>query len=159
MFPAKVAGYTDKDDLLPYDIQSLYDILFFEIVLNSHLFPYPMARGLFIMMGMKLGDNTYPGKSVLSTPYHFISIGDNVILGGGSTVSPHSYESGGKLVIKPIKIGNNVTIGMGSILMSGVVVEDNAIVAAGAIVLKDTHIGQGEVWAGVPARKIRDGVK
>jgi len=154
--PPREAGYTDQDNLLAYDIQSMYDILFFEMILHTYLLPYPLERLFDKMMGMKLGANSYPANSYLSTPYHFISAGENVIFGAGAAVSPHTYESGGKLTIKPIKIGNNVTIGMNSVIMHGVTIEDGGIVAAGAIVTKDTHIKSGEVWAGIPAKMIRD---
>ena len=39
--------------------------------------------------------------------------------------------------------------------MAGVTIEDNALVATGAIVTKGTHISSGEVWAGVPAKCIK----
>jgi acetyltransferase-like isoleucine patch superfamily enzyme len=155
MYPARAEGYTEQDNLLAYDVQSLYHILFFEMILHTDLLPYPLEKLLDGLVGMKLGENSYPGSSILSTPYHFIEAGDNVIFGGGAIISPHSYESGAKLLLKPIKIGNNVTIGMNSVIMPGVVIEDDAIVAASAVVTKNTHIGRGEVWAGIPARKIR----
>jgi carbonic anhydrase/acetyltransferase-like protein (isoleucine patch superfamily) len=46
--------------------------------------------------------------------------------------------------------------GMGALLQEGVVVNEESFVAAGAVVSKDTVIESGELWAGVPARKLRD---
>jgi carbonic anhydrase/acetyltransferase-like protein (isoleucine patch superfamily) len=46
--------------------------------------------------------------------------------------------------------------GMGALLQEGVVVSEESFVAAGAVVPKDTVIESGELWAGVPARKLRD---
>jgi acetyltransferase-like isoleucine patch superfamily enzyme len=40
--------------------------------------------------------------------------------------------------------------------MPGVEIGEEAIVAAGSIVPMNTKIGAGEVWAGIPARKIKD---
>ena len=40
---------------------------------------------------------------------------------------------------------------MGAIVMDDCLVESNSIVAAGAVVTANTHIREGEVWAGVPA--------
>jgi carbonic anhydrase/acetyltransferase-like protein (isoleucine patch superfamily) len=45
---------------------------------------------------------------------------------------------------------------MGAILMDDVYVEENSLIAAGAVVSKGTRIKSGEVWAGVPAKKIKD---
>jgi len=50
----------------------------------------------------------------------------------------------------------NVLIGMGSIVMDGVVVESNCIIAAGAVVLEGTIVKSGSVYAGVPAKKVKD---
>jgi acetyltransferase-like isoleucine patch superfamily enzyme len=56
-------------------------------------------------------------------------------------------------VIKPIKIGDNVFIGMNSIIMPGVRIGDNVVIGAGSIVTKD--IPSNSVCAGVPSRIIR----
>jgi carbonic anhydrase/acetyltransferase-like protein (isoleucine patch superfamily) len=45
---------------------------------------------------------------------------------------------------------------MGAIVMDNVVVESNSIVGAGSVVTEGTKIESGSVWAGVPARKIKD---
>tara|TARA_R110000850_G_scaffold90861_2_gene193301 strand:+ start:123 stop:635 length:513 start_codon:yes stop_codon:yes gene_type:complete len=53
-------------------------------------------------------------------------------------------------------IHDNVLIGMGAIVMDNCVVESNSIVAAGAVVLEGTHIPSGTIFAGVPAKKVKD---
>ena len=52
------------------------------------------------------------------------------------------------------EIGDDVWLGHGVVVMRGVTVGDGAIVAAGAVVTRD--VPSFEVWAGIPARKIRD---
>ena len=49
-----------------------------------------------------------------------------------------------------------VLVGMGSIIMDGCVVESNSIIAAGAVLTQGTIVKEGSVFAGMPARKIRD---
>jgi carbonic anhydrase/acetyltransferase-like protein (isoleucine patch superfamily) len=39
--------------------------------------------------------------------------------------------------------------------MDGCTVESNSIVAAGSVVTQNTHIPAGEIWGGIPARKIK----
>lgn len=51
-------------------------------------------------------------------------------------------------------LGDDVWVGHGAILLRGVTIGDGAIVAAGAVVTKD--VPAFEIWAGTPARKIRD---
>jgi acetyltransferase-like isoleucine patch superfamily enzyme len=48
-----------------------------------------------------------------------------------------------------------VTIGAHAIVMSDVEIADGAIVSAAAVVSKGTRIGPGEVWGGVPARRLK----
>ncbi len=71
------------------------------------------------------------------------SIGDFVSIGHNAIV--HGCE-----------IHNKVLIGMGAIVMDHAVVESGSIVAAGAVVTERTHIKKGELWAGVPAKKIKE---
>jgi carbonic anhydrase/acetyltransferase-like protein (isoleucine patch superfamily) len=44
---------------------------------------------------------------------------------------------------------------MGAIVMDHCVVESNSIIAAGAVVLENTHIESGSIYAGVPAKKVK----
>ena len=53
-------------------------------------------------------------------------------------------------------IGNDVIIGMGAIVMDNTVVPDGTIIAAGAVVPAGQKLEPG-IWAGIPARKIKDG--
>ena len=53
-------------------------------------------------------------------------------------------------------IGNDVIIGMGAIVMDHTVVPDGTIIAAGAVVPANQVLEPG-IYAGVPARKIKDG--
>jgi gamma-carbonic anhydrase len=45
---------------------------------------------------------------------------------------------------------------MGAIIMDDCIIESNSIVAAGAVVTKNTKVESGTVYAGIPARKIKD---
>lgn len=71
------------------------------------------------------------------------SIGSNVSIGHNA-------------IVHGCTIHDNVLIGMGAIVMDNCVVESNSIVAAGAVVTQNTHITSGSIWAGVPAKKVKD---
>ena len=45
---------------------------------------------------------------------------------------------------------------MNAVVLDRAIVGQGSIVAAGAVVLEGTQIGQGELWGGVPARKLKD---
>lgn len=53
-------------------------------------------------------------------------------------------------------IGNDVIIGMGAIVMDNTIVPDGTVIAAGAVVPAGQKLEPG-IWAGIPARKIKDG--
>ena len=73
-----------------------------------------------------------------------------------STTIGNNVSIGHNAIIHGCTLKDNVLIGMGAIVLDGCVMESNSIVAAGAVVTKGTHIGAGEVWAGIPAKKIKD---
>ena len=67
------------------------------------------------------------------------AIGDGVIIGH-------------RVVCHAAQVRDRVLLGNGCVVNDGVVIEDDAIVAAGALVMERVRVGSGEVWAGVPAR-------
>ncbi|HEY8931268.1 MAG TPA: acyltransferase [Mucilaginibacter sp.] len=93
-----------------------------------------------------------------SEPF-LITIGDNVTVTYGVKFMTHDGaawlmrdEKGRRYFYSPITIGNNVFIGLDSLIMPGVKLEDRVIVAAGSVVTKS--VPAGSVVAGVPARII-----
>ncbi len=74
---------------------------------------------------------------------HATSIGNNVSIGHNA-------------IVHGCTIQDNVLIGMGAIVMDGCIVESNSIIAAGAVVTQNTVIAAGSIYAGVPAKKVKD---
>ena len=105
-------------------------------------------------------------NAVLRGDVHYIKIGnqvniqDNVMVHCTYKKSPttigNNVSVGHNAIIHGCTIKDNVLIGMGAIVLDNCVIESNSIVAAGAVVTKGTVIGSGEVWAGIPAKKIKD---
>ncbi|RLD39160.1 MAG: gamma carbonic anhydrase family protein [Bacteroidetes bacterium] len=105
-------------------------------------------------------------NAVVRGDVHSIRIGNNVNVQDGAIIHCTYQKASVKIgdnvsiahnaIVHGCKIRDNVLIGMGAILMDDVVVESNSIIAAGAVVSKGTHIESGTVWAGVPAKKIKD---
>lgn len=68
----------------------------------------------------------------------------------------NNVSVGHNAIIHGCVINDNVLIGMGAIVMDNAEVGSNSIIAAGAVVLEGTKIEAGTIYAGVPARKIKD---
>lgn len=105
-------------------------------------------------------------NAVVRGDVHYIHIGnkvniqDQVVIHCTYQTSPveigNNVSIGHSAIIHGCKIGNNVLIGMGAIIMDDVIIEDNCIIAAGAIVTKNTFIPSYSVFAGIPAKKIKN---
>ena len=63
---------------------------------------------------------------------------------------------GHNAVVHGAKVGNDVLVGMGAVLMDNAEIADGSIIAAGAVVLSNEKLEPG-VYAGVPAKKVKDG--
>ena len=72
------------------------------------------------------------------------------------TVIKNNVSIGHNAIVHGCTIEDNVLIGMGAILMDNVVVGSNSIIAAGTVVLENTIIESGSIYAGIPAKKIKD---
>ncbi len=59
-------------------------------------------------------------------------------------------------VVHGCTIHDNVLIGMGAIVLDHAVIESNCIIAAGSVVLQNAHIESGSVYAGAPAKKVKE---
>ncbi len=68
----------------------------------------------------------------------------------------NNVSIGHNAIVHGCVIEDNVLIGMGSIVMDNAIVGSNSIVAAGAVVLENTVIEPGCIYAGVPAKKVKD---
>jgi chloramphenicol O-acetyltransferase type B len=100
-----------------------------------------------------IGDNVILGNKVGIVgkyDHHFQQIGTPVRL--ASQIRDENYNWHGKNLVT--RIGNDVWIGYGATIMQGVHIGDGAIVAAGAVVVKD--VAPYSIYGGNPAKKIRD---
>jgi acetyltransferase-like isoleucine patch superfamily enzyme len=113
----------------------------------------PPVKALFLkMIGCKIGKNVVlAGDEWIFDPY-VTEIGDNTTIGARSIITGHIGER--HLIVKKIRIGNNVLIGGDCFIMPGVVIEDNVVVGAKSLVLKDQVLKAGKMYAGIPVHEI-----
>jgi len=106
-----------------------------------------------------LGKNFYANHGTVILDAALVNIGDDVLFAPGVLVSTATHpldpvrRNKGIETAHPITIGNNVWVGMGAKILPGVIIGDNAVIAAGAVVNKD--VAKNSVYAGVPARLLK----
>jgi len=72
------------------------------------------------------------------------------------TIVGNNVSIGHNAIVHGCVIEDNVLVGMGAIIMDHAVIGANSIIAAGAVVLENTMVEPGSIYAGVPAKKIKE---
>jgi carbonic anhydrase/acetyltransferase-like protein (isoleucine patch superfamily) len=126
-----------------------------------------LAENATIIGDVVIGENCSVWFSaVIRGDVHYIRIGNNVNIQDGAIIHCTHQKS-------PCNIGNNVSvahgaivhgctihdnvlIGMNAVILDDAVIESNSIIGAGAVVTKGTVVKSGSVYAGSPAKKIKD---
>jgi acetyltransferase-like isoleucine patch superfamily enzyme len=73
-----------------------------------------------------------------------------------ATIIGNNVSIGHNAIVHGCTIQDNVLVGMGAIIMDRAEVASNTIIAAGAVVLEGTICEPGSIYAGVPAKKVKD---
>ena len=125
------------------------------------------AENATLIGDVKIGDNCSVWyQAVIRGDVNKIVIGDNVNIQDGAVIHA-TYEKssthignnvsiGHNAIVHGCEIENNVLIGMGSIIMDDCKIESNSIIAAGALLPQGTIVKSGSVYAGIPAKKIKN---
>ena len=107
---------------------------------------------------LTMGNMVHINQGVIIQGSAKIDIGDNVHLSYGSklVVGNLILEHSTRLqhVANPIRICNNVWVGAGAIILGGVTIGKNAVIAAGAVVTKD--VPENTIVGGVPAKILKN---
>lgn len=105
-------------------------------------------------------------NAVVRGDVHYIRMGNKVNIQDGAvihcTYQKNATEIGNNVsighnaLVHGCTIHDNVLIGMGAIVMDRCIVHSNSIIAAGAVLLEGTVVEAGCIYAGVPAKKVKD---
>jgi acetyltransferase-like isoleucine patch superfamily enzyme len=110
--------------------------------------------------GVTVGNNCRIYIHSFGSEPFLISMGDSVTITSGVKIITHDGSSGlvrdeqGRRYQRyaPVKIGNNVFVGVNSVILPGVTIGSNVVVAAGSVVTRD--VPDNTIVGGVPARQI-----
>ena len=139
------------------------------------------VKGIFPMMGANcfiapnativgdviMGDDCSVWfNAVLRGDVNIIRMGNKVNVQDGAVIHctyqktqaiiGNNVSIGHNAIVHGCIIADNVLIGMGAIVMDNAQIGSNCIIAAGAVVLENTIVEPGSIYAGIPAKKIKD---
>ncbi len=83
-----------------------------------------------------------------------LEIGARATIGQNSVITAHAITHD-EIVLKPVKIAAGAVVGMNSVVMPGVELGENAVLAPGSVATIDTKIPANELWGGIPARRLK----
>jgi len=105
-------------------------------------------------------------NAVVRGDVHYIKMGNKVNVQDGAVIhctyqkNPtnigNNVSIGHNAIVHGCTVHDNVLIGMGAIVMDRCEIQSNSIIAAGAVVLEGTIVEEGSIYAGVPAKKVKD---
>lgn len=105
-------------------------------------------------------------NAVVRGDVNYIKIGNKVNIQDGAvihctyqkypTIIGNNVSIGHNALVHGCVVHDNVLIGMGAIVMDNCIIESNSIIAAGAVLTQNTVVISGSIWAGVPAKKVKD---
>jgi carbonic anhydrase/acetyltransferase-like protein (isoleucine patch superfamily) len=105
-------------------------------------------------------------NAVIRGDVNSISMGNRVNVQDGAvihctyqktkTIIGNNVSIGHNALVHGCTVEDNVLIGMGAIVMDNCHIGSNTIIAAGAVVLENTKVESGCIYAGVPAKKVKD---
>ena len=126
-----------------------------------------IAENAVIVGQVSMGDQcSIWYNAVIRGDVHYIKMGTKVNVQDGAVIhatykkSPtnigNNVSIGHNALVHGCTVLDNVLIGMGAIVMDDCIIESNSIIAAGAVVTKGTHVKSGSIYAGIPAKKVKE---
>jgi len=119
----------------------------------AHKFPFPFLDNIcFKVFGVKTKISNSLFEGWVDT--EFIEFGKNIIVGQASIIQS-SVVIGNLLIVKKVKIKDNVKIGAHSIVMPGTFIGENCILAAHSLTTVDQRLEKNWIYVGIPAEKYK----
>ena len=126
-----------------------------------------MADNAVVVGEVVMGDEcTVWFNAVVRGDVHSITIGNRSNIQDGAvihctyqkakTIIGNNVSIAHNAVVHGCTIEDNVLIGMGAIVMDDAIIGSGSVIAAGAIVLPGTRVEPGSVFAGIPAKRIKE---
>jgi len=122
----------------------------------AHKFPFPFFDNIcFMLFGVRTKYSNSLFEGYVDT--EFINFGKDVVIGQSSIVQSAAII-GNLFIIRKTEIGDNVRIGVHSVIMPGTIIEKNTILGASSLTTVGQILEEGWVYIGAPAKKFKKNV-
>lgn len=112
----------------------------------------PIWSAYLRLNGARFGRGVYVNTTFISD-HNLLEFADDVVIGADVHVSGHTVE-GGIVKTAAVRLGRNVTVGLGSVVDIDVEIGDNSQVGALSLVPKHSRLEAGAIYAGIPVKRI-----
>jgi hypothetical protein len=139
-----------------WNLQGFLFVTNLSLLWVNGLVPIPFRKLFYQLLGAKMGSGLISIGGMISDP-SLIEIEENVLIGHDALLLGHLFtQSNGEdsLILGSIKVERGAIVGVRAVVSPGVVIEENATVMAMAFISPNTVIPAGEMWGGIPARRI-----
>lgn len=137
-------------------VRILFTKIFLSLIMNNPLCTSKIRRLALIICGAKIGKGTFIGQNVNFDPLLIqnISIGTNCIITQNVSILTHFYGSDRKFQFGKVDIGDDVFVGMNTLITKPIKIGNKSIVGGGSVITKD--IPSNVLACGVPCKVIKE---
>ena len=114
----------------------------------------PLWTAYLRMNGARIGARVFINTLSIAD-HNLLELGDDVVIGADVHISGHTVE-GGMVKTGRVRVGSNVTIGLGSAIDIDVDIGDGCQIGAFTLVPKHARLEPNAIYVGIPARKLSD---
>lgn len=126
-----------------------------------------LAENSTVVGDVEMGDQCSVWfNTVVRGDVHYIKIGNKVNIQDGAIIhctyqkAPvnigNNVSVGHAAIVHGCTLEDNVLIGMRAVVMDHALIKKNSLIAAGSVVLENTIVESGSIYAGVPAKKVKE---
>lgn len=112
----------------------------------------PLWTAYLRLNGARIGRRVYVNTLFISD-HNLLEFGDDVVIGAEVHLSGHTVE-GGFVKTAGVRLGDDVTLGLGSVIGIGVEVGPHCQIGAMSLVPKHMRLPAGSTYAGIPVRRL-----
>lgn len=130
--------------------------IFLHVVMNNPLCTSKLRRLALVICGAKIGKHTFIGQNVYFDPLAIqnISVGDHCFITQNVSILVHFYGKERKFYFGKVEIGDNVFVGMNSLICKPVKIGSKSVIGGGSVITHD--IPENVLAGGVPCKVIKN---